>query len=366
MPGEHVVMAAGVISSKLDLIARRLEGDIRSRGLRHGDRYLTVAEAATTLGVSPATAHRAMDLLVARKMLTRHHGRGTFVGEAAAPPTTQISTVYIMLPDDQAGVSGLHLEEFVRAIRLKLPAVNVQFTFVPANAGLDYARGVLDLAQETDQLAGVIAISCPRDVYHHLAELRVPTIVLGSLYGDQDKLASIDIDYRRVGRLLADYLVRRGHARMVMFTTSDGRPGDHAFVDGVSDALTAADLPHNAMKIRIFPRDFDAFSAQVEDVLAPIDRPTGVICSTEQLLGAVTSVAQRIGLDLTKDLELVYHGQSDEAGAATAVYTHTQPSQPFREIAVQVVEMLATLTRNEPLSEDRVVIGAQLHEKRDK
>jgi len=63
--------------SNLMMLAKRIEGDIRSRGLQEGDRYLTAADAGLMLGVSAATAHRAMNLLVQKQFLTRRHGRAT-------------------------------------------------------------------------------------------------------------------------------------------------------------------------------------------------------------------------------------------------------------------------------------------------
>lgn len=349
-----------VVTSKLGLVARRLESDIRARGLRSGDRYLTVAEAAEVLGVSPATAHRAMDLLVDRKLLTRHHGRGTFVGEAVqAPPRARVRTVYIMLSEDQEGVTSVQLDDMVSAVRSKLPGVNVQFCFIPSVTGLDYVKELIQSSQQIGQLAGVIAISCSREIYRHLEQEGVATVVLGSLYGDQRHLPSVDINYRRVGKLLAEYLVGKGHKKMVMFTTSDGRPGDHAFVDGVSDALTGAKLPHNALTIRIFPRDFEAFRLQVRELLEQDIRPTGVICGSERLVGAVAAVAAELKIAVPKQLEIVFNGQATPAVDGMP-YVHTRPQMPFKQIAELVVNMLRLLTEKQKISDDRVIIDAEL------
>ena len=65
-------------------LAHRIEADIRSRGLRPGDQYLTAEKAGRALGVSTATASRAMKLMAERDMLIRYRNRGTFVRSRSA------------------------------------------------------------------------------------------------------------------------------------------------------------------------------------------------------------------------------------------------------------------------------------------
>src|SRR6476659_644695 len=123
------MVESSVASSNLAMVAKRLEGDLRSRGFQAGDRYLTVADAALMLGVRNATAHRAMSILVRKKLLTRHHGRGTFVGEAIGQKRpARIRTVYILMPEEQKDVSSVQLEDLVDALRSRLGGVNIQFS----------------------------------------------------------------------------------------------------------------------------------------------------------------------------------------------------------------------------------------------
>src|SRR5688572_519319 len=90
-------------SPAISELAKRIEWDIRTRGLRPGDRYRTAAETAEALGVSTASAHRAMNLLVP-DVLTRQHGRGTFVGPAMAKTTrVRVRTLYVLLAEAQRG-----------------------------------------------------------------------------------------------------------------------------------------------------------------------------------------------------------------------------------------------------------------------
>jgi DNA-binding LacI/PurR family transcriptional regulator len=354
--------ASSVTSSNLAMVAKRLEGDLRSRGLQSGDRYLTVADAALMLGVSNATAHRAMSILVRKKLLTRQHGRGTFVGDGIGRHrSAQVRTVYILMPEADRDVSSIQLEDMMDSLRTRMGGVNVQFSFIPSANSVEYVRELISSAQRIGQFAGAVPISCPRAVYKYLEEAGGPMVVLGSLYGDQRQLPSVDVDYRQIGHLLARYLVGKGHKRMALLLAGEGRPGDNAFFDGISDALTEADLPHNALTVRIYPHDFEAFRAQVRELLERPDRPTGVICGTDRLVGVVESVASGLELRVPRDVELVFQGQSTPA-VERLPYVHAQPQLTFKQIAELIADMLRTLSEGNTLEQDRVIVPVELRE----
>ena len=355
-------MGLAIMPTKLGLIAQRLEGDIRARGLRPGDRYLTVSEAAAMLDVSPASAHRAMDMLVSKKLLSRQQGRGTFIADGIGrvkPPS--VRTVFIMMPEDVQGVSSVQLDVMVDAVRNRFGSVNVQFSFVPRENPIEFVKEVVGMAQRTSQYAGVIPISCSREVYRTLSELGGPLVVLGSLFRDQWNLPSVDVDYREVGRLLCRHLVDQGHKRLALLAPGEGRPGDHAFFDGVSDVLTEEGLPHNALTVRIFPRDFESFRAQVVELLDHPDRPTGLICANERLVGVVLAVTKQLNLKSPKDFELAFHSQGTP-GSESAAFVHVQPKLPFRQIADRVAEMLKQIADGKPVSEQHVLFDVELHD----
>lgn len=352
------------VSNHLALVARRIEGDIKARGLRSGERYLSVSDAAQMLGVSPATAHRAMDILVGKRLLVRQHGRGTFVGDAApktrGPAAPRVRIVHILLPEEQEGVAPFPMAEpILQAVRRSGGGVNVQFDFVPAFRPIDYVRELVGATHDASQLAGVIPISCPRDVYSYLDELGVPMVVLGSLCPDQARIPSVDADYFQVGKLLAGHMVGRKHRRMALFVVGEGRPGDHAFLDGISDVLTEAGMPHNALTVRIFPpRDFQAFRAQVKEMLSRPDRPDGVICGTSRLVGEVLAVAEGLGLKVPDDLDLVYYGEP--GSAAEAALVHVELTAPFNEVARVLAETLKRVAAGQAPEERRVVVPVRL------
>lgn len=350
------------------VLARKLEQEILARGLRAGDRYRTAADAAVMLGVSTASAHRAMSVLVRKRLLVRHRGRGTFVGPAvpASAPPIVVRTAFVLIPEALKDVSALPFDVILDSLRaglastLKLPeggGVNVQFSFIPAARDAEYVRTLVRSAQAGGQFVGAIAISCSRDVYRCLGDLGGPVVVFGSLYRDQRSLPSLDLDYHQAGHLLAKYLCDRGHKRMALLAVGAGRPGDEAFLDGVSEALTLAGRPHNALVMRVFPGDVDAFRAQVSELLTLSPRPTGIICGSEQLLRLVEPLIEQLGL--RGQVEIVLHSHATPR-AERCPYVHVQSQRSFAEIASAVAGMLARRVEGKPLENDRIVLPVEL------
>jgi len=148
---------------------------------------------------------------------------------------------------------------------------------------------------------------------------------------------------------------------MAVLLTGGGRPGDSAFFDGISDALTTTNLPHNALAVRIYPQDFEGFRAQVRELLDRPDRPTGIICNTDRLVGMVEAVASKLNLEIGRDIEIVFQGLSTPA-VDRLPYVHAQPRLTFRQIAELVSDMLRTLSEGKKLDQERVVIPVELRE----
>lgn len=350
--------------STLTLLAKQIESEIRTRGLREGDRFLTTEEVGQLLGVSSATAHRAMNHLVGHSLLVRQHGRGTFVGRVAGPSRAlALQSVHILLPEDQRHVASVELDVLVDAVRAHVGRIGVHVSFLGGDDVADVARELAARGQDPQQRVGVIPISCPREVYRALSQAGVPTVVLGSIYGDQRHLPSVDVDHRQAGQLLTEHLLRRGHHRLALLATGGGRPGDDAFYDGVSDALTRAALPHNALIVRTFPQDFAAFRAQVEGLLAGADRPTGIICRSERFVRVVATIAAEQGLAGPCDLEIVFQTQasrpSTKSSFGSCVYVC--PRESFKQIAQELATMLKRVAEGRSLASERVVVPVELH-----
>lgn len=346
--------------SSLDQLATRLEQDIRQRGLWQGDRYLTAAEAAEMLSVSTATAHRAMQMLVERRMLVRRRNRGTFVGpHFEIKRSSTVRTVYAVMAAPGLDRDTVPLDLLIHGIRSRVNGSNVQVGFLPPGDPQTYIRDLLESARAAGNVAGFAPVSCPREVYRRLADSGIPTVIFGTPYIDQKDIASVDVDNRTAGYLLTKHLTDCGHRRMVVLGALEGQPGTNCFYDGVSEALTAANLPHNALIVRMVPLDPAAVAAQLRELLAMPDRPTALIARTPTMAKAISVAFDRLDIPFAERCQVVY--QNHPATERNVLpYTCVQPQIPFEGIIERLGDMLERLGRGEALEESRVVIPVEL------
>ena len=345
-------------------LAKRLEQDIRRRGLGPGDRYMTAAAAGQLLRVSRAAANRAMAVLAERQLLIRHPSRGSFGGpRLKRPAAVGALTVYILTPGDvPEAFQSIRAHEMISPLRQAMGGItNIQCCFLPDSKELSHVHQVVKSAQDSPGQFGVIAIGCPRQVYQYLIDNAVPSVVLGTPYAGQDDLPSIDRDNMHGGRLLMQYLIRRGHDRIAMLPLIDHRPGDNDFLQGLTDALSEAGRPPNALRVRTIPSDPLAIAAEVERLMAQPDRPTALIVKLEQVGAIAIDVASKMGLAVPGDLEVVFRVRRQQPDQRVE-HTHLRYTIDRRQYCEQAAAMLARLWRGVPLEQKHVVIPAELCE----
>jgi hypothetical protein len=353
------------MSSALIDLAKRLETDIRRRCLTPGHKYLTAEESAKMLGTSVATANRALRLLAEQEVVVRRRNSGTFVGPAIqGVAVDEVQTVSILAPARMKLDGSVRFDLIIQGVLANLPdVVDVRVSYVPAENALAFVRNIIEPERDSGRLAGVVAISCSRDVYRYLGENDFPMVVMGSLYPDQP-YPSIDADERAAGQMLTSYLIERGHRRLAMFSDSEFCPGDNYFRDGVSDALTSSNFPHNALLWRTPGPDPTVLRAQVEEVLAMPERPTGVVVKLPKWADEIAAIVEERGLSVPKDVEIVFKGFAvGEAGKSA--FPHVRPNVSYRTIAEIAGKMLAIVRQQAPLDERTVVIPYEMRRSPD-
>lgn len=345
--------------SKIHQLAKRLECDIRRRALSTGDQYLTAAQAGDMMAVSTTTAQRAMRILAEKDILVRRRNAGTFVGPGLEEVNgSLVRTVHVLLPEDRDSTL-VRTEPLLEGIRAAIHGAGVHFNFMPPGEEIRYVRELLDTADAHRRTLGVVAIRGTREVYRYLAESGVPTVVFGTLWPGEPALPSINTDEHETGRLLTQYLIDRGHRRMSLLTGAKGWPGDNDFFDGVSEALTAAGLPHNAMIVRLVPHEPAVFSAAARHLLELPNRPTGIIVRGRQFADLVANTAEKKGLFSPRDLEIAFQDYATK-DVEESPYPHVQSQYNFSDIALRIGRMLKTVSQGHPLEEQRVVIPVKL------
>ena len=262
----------------LNVLTERLIADIERRGLGPGERYLNTEEVSRMLGIRKAAANRVMKCLADKDILIRRQRSGTFIGpQYVKPERSQVQVVYVLLLEGDICSQNWSMNPFVQGIRNEFPGVNVQFSYIPLENSISYVRELIETSQQAGQLAGVVAVTCPPEVYRFLGEQESPVVVYGTLYTAQNTIHSLDIDNHESGCLLMKNILARGHRRIALLLANDSRPGENDFFDGVSEVATEANLPCSALIQRRLPLDLDSCKTVVSDLINMPDRPTACI-----------------------------------------------------------------------------------------
>ena len=362
---DSVPSAVPYSSTASERLAHRFEQDMRQRGLGPGDRYMTAAEGGRLLNVSRATANSAMRLLAERQLLVRHRKRGTFVGPRLKRPTVVgAPTVYVLkIIDLPRAFDSISADEMIGAMRQAIGGTtSVQFCFPPDRDEVSHLQQVISSAQNSPGPFGVIAVSSTRQVYQCLLDSAVPSVVLGTPFAGQHDLPSIDYDHLRGGRLLMQYLIRRGHDRMAVLVPVGACPGDGAFLRGLNDAMSEAARLPNTLDLSIAPRDPVGVAAEVEHLMAQPDRATALICTSEQIGKVAVDTVSGMGLSVPGDVEVVFNSRWPENSQPVE---HTQLRHPISlaQMCGQAGVMLQRQWEGMPLKQKRVVIPTALCER---
>jgi DNA-binding LacI/PurR family transcriptional regulator len=357
-----------LLVSNVHRLANRLERDIHIKNLSPGDPYLTATEAARMLGVSRSVADRAMLLLVKKNLVVRRRGQGTQVGAAIrVDPAMEVrhvkplESVLLLQPSEQSKVSLLLADVVFPLVRRHFHNATVQWISLSEQDSVASATKLIDRHRQAGERVGVVAMSCIRPVYAYLAECGVPTVVLGSLYPDQQRiLPSINIDHFQVGQLSVECLISRGHRRIAALLSAPGRAGTEYCLNGMLAAIHAVNPLPVALSTHSYLGSDAGFAAQVRQLLSAPDRPSGLILGSEVMAKWVRTIVADLGFSIPGQLDMCYLSES-RVGIEGLPCPYVEPQMPVLQILTQAMEMLWQLSQGIALEKNTVIVPVSLH-----
>ncbi len=358
MPAPANLLTMNQASLKVRETAEKLERHIRACGLKPGDRYITTEEAGRMLGKSAVMAQRAMALLAERNILERRPKAGTFIGKGAVEPVN-LACLHVLLPEETMAERNPSESYWghIQGIRSVLPELSVQFNFIP-NQNLDYTRQLIEQAAASGTLSGVVLALSSRPMRSFFNESGIPTVVEGGIEPDLGNLCWMDWDQAQIGRLLAGYLLERGHRRVVTIMRDLWSMGEPLLHDGIGEAFQAAGLPSGALRIRSVPCERSAIAEVARALLLESPAPpTAFICRTEFQAECISQTAAALGLGERVET-VIGHAARDPA---TTRYVSVLPEIDTREQGRLLGTMLKALIARTPPQPRGQTIGVRLH-----
>jgi DNA-binding LacI/PurR family transcriptional regulator len=168
----------------------------------------------------------------------------------------------------------------------------------------------------------------------------------------REGVPSVNVDDRGGARAAAQHLVDLGHTRIGIVTLQDAfRPGPATDLDtmsanyptaerwkGWTEVLDEAGLEPVTVVAPYSPRDAAGEAARV--LLEHADRPTALLCFSDEFAAASIRAAHALGLSVPEDLSVV--GYDDSVLAATHTPALTTVHQEISAKGEQAVAAIVT------------------------
>ena len=292
-------------------IVEEIESDIRNGVYAPGDRLPTEKSLMQRYGVSRIVASTAFSNLVARGLIVRSQGKGSFVadsaGEGTAPRWAQKKTIAVVMPDIRSNYSIRLSEELVRAADAAGYFSAFYFTGNVKAAEEEILSALTNDRSEANRYAGLLLASCSSGEYGPallaLADSGLPTVLFDrSLPGLP--LTCVQTDNRKAVRLATRYLINAGHRSIMLCLRSTGRVTSlferiEGFLEEMSSHRILIDPSMIVRKIN-HPDQMDYLKKALLE-----HRATAVICLNSGSYLAVINGIRECGLRIPEDISVV-------------------------------------------------------------
>lgn len=278
--------------------------DIRRRGLRPGDPYITTREVGSLFGVSAATANRALNELARDGLLVRRQGSGTVVAENGEVATGADTTLHVVCSGGYAALPKVLFDELLRGLQRGFPHAATHITFLPPHDEIRFLESWYGALDRDARQHGAVLLLSPPQVQRFFSETDLPTVLAGSPSPGTNGLPWVDMDHLQGGHLLADHLFNQGHRRIAILMRDAWGAGDNLFLEGIHRAQAEHGLSGGSAALRSVAPDPAVIVQTVRDLLATGDRPTALVCRTDLIASCVARTLEQDGIPGAEDVEL--------------------------------------------------------------
>lgn len=324
---------------KVMQLAEQLESHITELGLQAGEQYMNAAEVAKHLRVSASMANRVLQILDERGIVERAQRKGTIISNPKIDrPVHGVKRVHMITFSDTVKQTGLMTDPVIVGIQRKLPGCSIQFNFLPPQSNHDHLAQLLAEARRSPEQVGIVLTRAPFRAQKMVEESGIPTVVHGYIQPAVSKLASITVDYDRIGELIGEHFVGgRGSQLVLVLPERALLPGDYRLIRGIKKEMKKASCSVDAIKICCLPEDPGVIREWLETYLNGSGGKVMMVCHPEMLAVKPWNILKKV----TADSEVVV---VDEHGAAGSVLPKPLPRiyspVPEVEVGVHIADLL--------------------------
>lgn len=167
----------------------------------------------------------------------------------------------------------------------------------------------------------------------------LPHVVVGNKMQD-DNIHQVLLDDREAGRSAAEFLLSLGHERISMVSFSHVDHGHFDRFRGFAEAMERAGHKPPTC-IECTDATYDAGRSAARRLLSPLERPSAVILTNEDLAAGFQAEAKAMHFSIPKDLSLIAFEEADKLSLLDTPITAMQT--PAYTMGVEAVKMLRSI-----------------------
>ena len=348
-------------------LADRIEADIRSKGLRAGEPYLSTEETARMLTASTNIVNRALRLLVHRGLIERKQRKGTFVKEPdPTPGKSPLRKIHLLVHRDYLRTEGLLADGLVVGMQAELGNAELQFNFMPGTDDEGYVRKLIAESTRSQDMEGFVLIRSSLAVQRLVAQSGLVALVHGTLFPSVPAMPWIDCDNRMGGRLLAERVLQAGHRSALVLVRDRVLAGDYPFQDGIVEALSQAGLGVGALVTRHLPADRDMICEEIRRVLQKNASLPGIVARSEPLANGAAAAVESLGLKVGKDVTIALSEWYRRSGDPPPAYPFIRYAIDSEEMGRHVGRLLSQRALGRGAATDHELVPVTLEEPRER
>ena len=194
-------------------------------------------------------------------------------------------------------------------------------------------------------MAGLVLIGfCAADYEKLRSNMHIPFVVVDAYQKDVHKYSDVGIDNIKGGFVAGSYLIEMGHEK-IMFLADNDEDCDHDRYVGLTNALTAANLPFEKKDFKMLSPFKEEREKIYEEIFLEIGKYTAAFAASDMYAIEFMNFLQGKGMNIPKDFSIM--GFDDIPLASLVRPTLTTVSQNLELRAKVAVELLVELINGE-------------------
>ncbi len=209
------------------------------------------------------------------------------------------------------------------------------------------------------QVEGFILADTNRDDARiaYLKERGIPFVSFGRA-NDAWDFCWVDVDGRFGIYIVMEHLLQQGHRRIALLSWPEGSQTGDDRVAGYQDGLQTGELPFDPTLLIRSDNSVRAGVEGMNQLLALAERPTAVVCVSDQIAIGAINAAAAAGLTVGSDIAIT--GYDDIPMAQFLHPPLTTVRQPIAAVGTEVINMLFNQLQGKPIAQKGVLLRPEL------